>query len=108
MVDATSVERWEGVDDLDPLRAFLSEAGDVDAVGHRVVHGGPRYRTSVRVDDEVVDYLDSVADLAPLHNPRSVAAIRAVTSVLPDVPTVAAFDTAFHSTIPADAATYAL
>jgi acetate kinase len=60
------------------------------------------------MDDEVVAYLDSIAGLAPLHNPRSVAAIRAVQSLLPDVPAVAAFDTSFHATIPDEAATYAL
>jgi acetate kinase len=104
----TTVERWEGAGDLDPLRAFLDGAPDVDAVGHRVVHGGPRFRASVRVDDGVVDYLESVADLAPLHNPRATAAIRAVADLLPDTPAVAAFDTSFHASIPEEAATYAL
>jgi len=105
---STTIERWEGGDDLDPLREFLVEAPDPDAVGHRVVHGGPRCRESVRIDDEVVAYLDSIADLAPLHNPRAVAAIRALQSLTPDVPAVAAFDTSFHATIPDEAATYAL
>ena len=104
----TTIERWDGADDLDPLRAFLTEVPDLDGVGHRVVHGGPRYRDSVRVEDEVVTYLDSIADLAPLHNPRATAAIRAVGDLLPDLPAVAAFDTSFHSTIPVEAATYAL
>ncbi len=105
---ATTVDRWDGGGDLAPLHAFLDEAPAVDAVGHRVVHGGPRYRASVRVDDEVVDYLDSIADLAPLHNPRAVAAIRSLRQVLPDLPSVAAFDTSFHATIADEAATYAL
>jgi acetate kinase len=104
---STTIERWDG-GQLDPLRDFLSRAGDVDAVGHRVVHGGPRHRTSVRVDDELLAYLDSIADLAPLHNPRAVAAIRAVGELVPETPAVAAFDTSFHATIPDDAATYAL
>jgi acetate kinase len=104
---STTVERWEG-GDLGPLRSFVDEARDVEAVGHRVVHGGPRYRTSVRVDDDVLDYLDSIADLAPLHNPRAVAAMRALAEVLPGLPNVAAFDTSFHATIPDEAATYAL
>jgi len=108
VVTAHTVERWEGAGDLDPLREFLAAAGDVDAVGHRVVHGGPRFRDAVRLDDEAVDYLDSIADLAPLHNPRAVAAVRAVGGLLPDLPAVAAFDTAFHATIPDAAATYAL
>lgn len=105
---ADTVERWEGADDLDPLREFLEDAGDLDAVGHRVVHGGPRFREAVRLDDDAVGYLDSIADLAPLHNPRAVAAIRAVGELLPDLPAVAAFDTSFHATIPDRAATYAL
>ncbi|HET7070298.1 MAG TPA: acetate/propionate family kinase [Nocardioides sp.] len=108
VLGAMTIQRWEGADHLEPLREFLDQAPAVDAVGHRVVHGGPRYRASVRVDDEVVAYLDSIADLAPLHNPRAVAAIRAVGDLLPDLPTVAAFDTSFHATIPDDAATYAL
>ena len=86
---ATTVDRWDGTRDLEPLRAFLDEAVEIDAVGHRVVHGGPRYRTSVQLDDEVVDYLDSIADLAPLHNPRAVAAIRSLRDLLPDAPVVA-------------------
>ena len=105
---ATTVDRWDGAADLGSLRSFVDEAPDVDAVGHRVVHGGPRYRASVRVDDDVVDYLDSIADLAPLHNPRAVAAIRSLREVLPDRPAVAAFDTSFHATLSEEAATYAL
>jgi acetate kinase len=106
--ESTTVQRWDGAGDLEPLRDFIGTAGEVEAVGHRVVHGGPRHRSSVRVDDDVVDYLDSIADLAPLHNPRAVAAIRAVGEVLPDAPAVAAFDTSFHATMPDAAATYAL
>jgi acetate kinase len=106
--ESTTVERWDGAGDLEPLRDFVDTAGDVEAVGHRVVHGGPRHRSSVRVDDDVVDYLDSIGDLAPLHNPRAVAAMRALAKVLPDAPAVAAFDTSFHATMPDAAATYAL
>jgi acetate kinase len=108
VVEDTVVERWDGGEDLDPLRDFLARAPSAEAVGHRVVHGGPRHRASVRVDDEVLTYLESIADLAPLHNPRAVAAIRAVAELLPATPTVAAFDTSFHATIPEEAATYAL
>jgi acetate kinase len=106
--DETTVERWSGADDLDGLRAFLAQAPEPEAVGHRVVHGGPRHRRSVRVDDDLVDYLESVSDLAPLHNPRAVAAMRAVGGLLPSTPGVAAFDTSFHATIPDEAATYAV
>jgi acetate kinase len=108
VAEKTTVERWEGPGDLDPLRDFLGSTDEVDGVGHRVVHGGPRYRASVRISDDVTSYLDSIADLAPLHNPRSVAAIRAVGGLLPQAPAVAAFDTSFHATIPDEAATYAL
>ena len=104
----TTIERWAGAGDLDPLRDFLSASSDLDAVGHRVVHGGPRCRESVLIDTGVLDYLDSIADLAPLHNPRAVAAVRALQALVPEVPAVAAFDTSFHATIPEEAATYAL
>jgi acetate kinase len=105
---ATTVEQWEGRLHLEPVHRFLETSDRIDAVGHRVVHGGPRYREAVRIDGEVLDYLDSIRDLAPLHNPRAVAAIRAVGDLLPQVPAVACFDTAFHATLPAEAATYAL
>jgi len=108
VAEQATVERWDGAGDLDPLREFLERASEPDAMGHRVVHGGPRHRASVRVDDGVIGYLDSIADLAPLHNPRAVAAIRALGQLLPQTPAVAAFDTSFHATIPDEAATYAL
>lgn len=104
---ATTVDPWDGRN-LDELEGFVADAGRVDAIGHRIVHGGPRLRSSVLLDDDVLRYLDSISDLAPLHNPRGVAAARAVRSLLPGVPAVAAFDTAFHSTIPPAAATYAV
>jgi acetate kinase len=79
-----------------------------DAVGHRVVHGGELFRDAVRLTDEVMAELHALTDLAPLHQPKSLAAIDAVTQLLPDVPAFACFDTAFHSTLPEAAATYAL
>jgi acetate kinase len=94
--------------DMGALRAFVSGAGHVDAVGHRVVHGGTQFTTAVRVDDDVRRRLEALTDLAPLHQPKSLTALDAVTEVLPDVPAVACFDTAFHATIPASAATYAI
>ena len=104
---STTVERWEGVGDVAPIEEFLSSCGEVAAVGHRVVHGGSRYAAPVVVDDDVVSYLDSITDLAPLHQPRAVAGIREVSRLL-DVPAVAAFDTAFHTTLSPAARTYAL
>jgi acetate kinase len=86
----------------------VRELGPVDAVGHRIVHGGARYVEAVRITDDVLSRLREVADLAPLHQAKSLAALAAVSSVQPDCPAVACFDTAFHATIPQGAATYAL
>lgn len=82
--------------------------GAVDAVGHRIVHGGSIYSRPVVIDRDVVARLRALTDLAPLHQPKSLAALDAVSAVLPGVPAVACFDTAFHAGIPAAAATYAL
>jgi acetate kinase len=99
-------------DDADALDRFLASIrGDgmaIDAVGHRVVHGGIRFRAPVRVDADVEAALADLVDLAPLHQPGSLAGIRAVRAALPGIPAVACFDTAFHATLPAAAATYAL
>lgn len=78
------------------------------AVGHRVVHGGERYRQPVRIDDSVLAGIEELAGLAPLHNPPAAAGIRAAREALPGVPQVAVFDTAFHATLPPAAFTYAL
>jgi acetate kinase len=83
-------------------------ATEVDAVAHRVVHGGTRFREPVLIDAEVTAALDALAELAPLHNRRGVAAIKDAMSALPHVPQVAVFDTAFHQTMPDEASTYAL
>jgi len=85
-----------------------SGSSGVDAVGHRVVHGGQRFTGPVVVDDDVRAELESLVDLAPLHQPASLAGIDAVRTALPDVPAVACFDTAFHATMPAEAVTYAV
>jgi acetate kinase len=81
---------------------------DADAVGHRIVHGGERFREPVVVDDDVVAALEGLVPLAPLHNRPAVNALREARAALPDAPHVAVFDTAFHATIPDEAATYAL
>jgi acetate kinase len=93
--------------DREALKATLAGAV-ADAVGHRIVHGGTRFRDPVRVDAGVVDALEELTDLAPLHQPKSLAALAAVSEALPGVPAVACFDTAFHATLPSAAATYAL
>jgi acetate kinase len=77
-------------------------------VGHRVVHGGTRFVEAERIDDAVIDGIAALTTLAPLHQPKSLAAIEAVRSVLPDIPHVACFDTGFHATLPAAASTYAI
>jgi len=90
------------------LQAAVREMEHVEAVGHRVVHGGPRYPASTRIDPQVVDYLATIQDLAPLHMPAALAGIAAVRGLLPRLPAVACFDTAFHSKMPAEASTYAI
>ncbi|UWP84865.1 acetate kinase [Dactylosporangium fulvum] len=80
----------------------------VDAVGHRVVHGGDRFQAPTLIDDDVVKALNDLVPLAPLHNPGGITGIEAARAKLPDVPHVAVFDTAFHATLPAAAATYAI
>src|ERR1700704_1527722 len=94
--------------DASKLAAAVHAMGDVDAVGHRVVHGGPRYPQSVRIDPELIRYLATITDRAPLHLPAALAGIAAVRVLLTRVPEVACFDTAFHSRMPAAASTYAI
>ena len=90
----------------DALRAGGFRAAD--AVGHRIVHGGERFREAVRVDARVRGELGRLTALAPLHQPKSLGALDAVSSELPKIPAVACFDTAFHATMPPAARTYAL
>jgi acetate kinase len=99
----------EGEGELrDQLEAILAEAGQVDAAGHRVVHGGEEFTGPTLVASAVEEELERLADLAPLHNPPAVAAMRALERARPGLPTVACFDTAFHATLPAAAGTYAI
>lgn len=88
--------------------AALRDLGELGAVGHRVVHGGDRYVAAVRITPQVKEAIAEFAELAPLHNPPSLAGITAVEEVLPLVPQVAAFDTAFHATLSEAARTYPL
>ena len=92
----------------DAVRAAIEGLGAVDAVAHRVVHGGLEFAAPARVDGDVIVKLEALTELAPLHQPRSLAALRVVGEILPDVPHVACFDTAFHHGLPDAAATYAL
>jgi acetate kinase len=89
-------------------KAPLRDVGDIGAVGHRVVHGGERFTGTVRIDDEVIAVLEAQSSLAPLHNPPNLLGIRVARALMPDVPQVAVFDTAFHQTMPEHAYLYAI
>jgi len=80
----------------------------IDAVGHRVVHGGEKFNESVLITDEVIKKVEECVDLAPLHNPSNLIGIRAVEKLMPNIPQVAVFDTAFHQTMPPKAYIYGL
>jgi acetate kinase len=109
VADSLDLDRWDGSADRPELAEFLRRAGPAAAVaGHRVVHGGASFRQAVLIDDDVVRAIESLTDLAPLHQPRALAGIAAVRRALPDLPAVACFDTAFHASMPAAAAMYAL
>ena len=82
--------------------------GEIDAIGHRVVHGGSELNRSRLIDDEVIQKIEASLELAPLHNPHNLAGIIAAKKLLPTLPSVAVFDTGFHKTIPEVAYTYAL
>jgi acetate kinase len=106
--DELEAERDLPPGDPEALSAALAEMSRPDVVGHRVVHGGERFHDAVRIDDEVIAALRELVELAPLHQPAALDGIEAVDRALPEVPAVACFDTAFHSTLPAATRTYAL
>ena len=116
LLDADDSELWSSehaapraVVDADVVAAAVAElAATPDVAGHRIVHGGERLRDAVVVDKHVEAELRELTALAPLHQPKSLAALDAVRLALPNVPEVACFDTAFHATLPPEAATYAL
>jgi acetate kinase len=86
----------------------LKDINQISAVGHRVVHGGEKFTCSVRIDEQVLDAVKEVQHLAPLHNPPNIAGIEAAQALLPQVPHIAIFDTAFHQTMPEHAYLYPL
>ena len=100
----TSAAFQEGVESL----IAVAQEHKIDAVGHRVVHGGNKYSDAVRINSQVIDDIEHWSALAPLHNPRNLAGIRALMSAMSDIPHVAVFDTAFHATLPRRASTYAI
>jgi len=93
---------------VDPKTGVVADATDIQAVGHRVVHGGEAFKASALISPEVVEAIEKTIPLAPLHNPANLTGIRVARELLPDAPQVAVFDTAFHQTMPAHAYHYAL
>ena len=93
---------------VDPKNGVVASMKEIDAVGHRVVHGGEKFAQSVVITDEVMKAIEECNPLAPLHNPANIIGIKACQSLMPGVPMVAVFDTAFHQTMPPVAYTYAL
>ena len=86
----------------------IKSLNEIGSVGHRVVHGGEKFSSSVIIDDEVMKAIEECNDLAPLHNPANLIGINACKTLMKDVPMVAVFDTAFHQTMPAEAYMYGL
>ncbi len=92
----------------DPHEGCIKSFNEIDAVGHRIVHGGEKFNQSVLITNEVIQQVKDCYDLAPLHNPANITGIEAITSLMPGVPQVGVFDTAFHQTMPAKSYMYAL
>ncbi|MFB4163026.1 acetate kinase [Alteribacillus sp. JSM 102045] len=95
---------------LDALTAhqIIDSLDEINGIGHRVVHGGEKFSDSVLIDDEVLEGIEEVSELAPLHNPANIVGIKAFKEILPNVPAVAVFDTAFHQTMPKEKYLYSV
>lgn len=95
---------------LERLKAsgVIASLDEIDGIGHRVVHGGERFSDSVIVTEEVIEEIEKVSELAPLHNPANLTGIRAFKDLLPNVPAIAVFDTAFHQSMPPESYLYSL
>ena len=93
---------------VDPKAGILGSIGEIEAIGHRVVHGGERFASSVVIDGPVLEAIEANVELAPLHNPANLTGIREAERLLPGIPQVAVFDTAFHQTMPPSAYLYGL
>ena len=112
--DLGHIDHKQGVEAIldiltDPKEGCIKNFGEIDAVGHRVVHGGEKFNQSVLITDEVIQQVQDCYDLAPLHNPANITGINACRAVMgDDVPMVAVFDTAFHQTMPGKAYMYAI
>ncbi|PRO64237.1 acetate kinase [Alkalicoccus urumqiensis] len=95
---------------LDKLTKYniIESLNDIDGIGHRVVHGGEKFNDSVLITEDVIQGIEDVSELAPLHNPANLTGIRAFQEILPNIPSVAVFDTAFHQTMPEESYLYSL
>lgn len=103
---ARTLTRQAGESVADGISGFIGSAPDFGAIGHRVAHGGPHFRESILLDEQVAVALEKLSDLAPLHNPPAIEAARIMRRLKPELAQVACFDTAFHSDLPVEAATY--
>lgn len=92
----------------DPEIGVIKDLNEIDAVGHRMVHGGEKFNKSVVLTDEVLNTFEECIDLAPLHNPANLKGVKAVSELMPGLPQVGVFDTAFHQTMPAHSYLYAI
>ena len=93
---------------VDPKIGVVKSMDEIDAVGHRIVHGGEKFAKSALITDELIEAVKSLTDLAPLHNPANLMGIDACRAIMPNTPMVAVFDTAFHQTMPPEAFLYGL
>lgn len=93
---------------IDPVHGVVSSLAEIDAVGHRVAHGGEYFSKSELVDDTALANIEKCAEIAPLHNPANLLGIKAAQSLMPNAPQVAVFDTSFHQTMPDYAYSYAI
>jgi acetate kinase len=110
LIERIGEEGGDAPDHRAALQRIMDELDldDLAAVGHRVVHGGPAFATATLIDDDVVAQIEALVPLAPLHNPAALSGIAVARKLLPSVPQVAVFDTAFHSTIPPEGVTWAI
>lgn len=88
--------------------SIINSLDEIEGIGHRVVHGAEKFNDSVLINDELLTVIEDCSDLAPLHNPANIVGIKAFTEVLPNVPSVAVFDTAFHQTMPPESYLYSI
>ena len=108
MADHTDAVRYVIEKLTDAEVGVIKSLDEIDAVGHRIVHGGEKFASSVVIDDEVMKAIEECNDLAPLHNPANLIGINSCKAIMPNVPMVAVFDTAFHQTMPKKAYLYGL